>query len=126
MDGASARTPSHDELRRRIDEELVQGWRLYVAMRDGRIVGMLALKPASAILDQLFVLPAERGRGVGKALLDMAKSVLQGGFELRVAASNAQGRRFYESEGLRFARAGAHPRTGASVCYYQWRIRSEG
>jgi hypothetical protein len=54
MDGAPPELPTRDQLRSRIDEELLSGWDLHVAVQDGEIVGMLALKAAEAILDQLF------------------------------------------------------------------------
>ena len=120
MDGASTEMPSRDELRQRIDQELATGWELHVATSGGIIIGMLALKPATATLDQLFVRPAEQGRGVGRALLDFAKRILPR-FTLRTATSNTQGRRLYEREGLSLTKEGAHPRTGAPVCYYEWR-----
>lgn len=109
MDGASAELPSRHELRQRIDRELASGWALHVALHEGVVIGLLALKPAGTTIDQLFVLPADQGRGVGRALLDLAKRILPGGFTLRTASSNTRGRRFYEREGLRI-----HERRGSS------------
>lgn len=80
MDGAPVEMPSRQELRRRIDVELAAGWDLHVAAHDARLVGMLALKPRTAVLDQLFVRPESRGRGLGRALLDFAKNVMPEGF----------------------------------------------
>jgi GNAT superfamily N-acetyltransferase len=121
MDGAPADMPSRDALRRRIHSELEAGWDLYVALCGGQVIGMLALKPAEAVLDQIFVAPAAQGKGVGRALLDAAKQALPHGFTLRMAASNARARRFYEAAGLTRRGGGIHPCTGIPVHFYGWR-----
>lgn len=119
-DGAPANHPGVEQLRDRIDDEIAGGWRLAVAVRDGRIVGFLALKPEVAVLDQLFVLPAAQGSGVGRALLDRAKAELAAGFTLRTSADNHAARRFYEHQGLTLALQSKHPRLGHPVCLYRW------
>ena len=124
MDGAVAEMPTRAQLRRRIDDELRDGWALHVGLRDERIVGMVALKPDEAVLDQIFVLPSEQRQGVGRALLDLAKSEMPRGFTLRAAAANHGGRRFYEREGLTPLGEGVHPRTGTPVCYFGWKVAS--
>lgn len=94
MDAAASPMPSLAELRARIDEELAAGWELHVAERGGRLVGMLAIKPAEAILDQLFVLTDVQRAGVGSALLDVAKREMPERFTLRVASANRRAERF--------------------------------
>ena len=123
MDGAGADVPTREALRRRIDAELRSGWNLQVALRRGRVVGMLATRPRDAVLDQLFVLPEEQGRGVGKALLDVAKRAMPGGFTLRMGASNRKAARFYEKQGMTALREGLHPSTGMPVRFYGWIVR---
>ena len=123
MAAAPANVPARETLRHRIDAELRSGWILYVALRGERVVGMLALKPETAILDQIFVAPGEQGKGVGRALLDAAKQLMPAGFTLRMAASNDQARLFYEAEGLKRLREGFHPSTGAPVHFYGWIVR---
>lgn len=122
MDAAVAAMPSREALRRRIDSELRSEWALYVALRDGRVVGMLALKPGAAVLDQIFVAPGEQGRGVGRALLDEAKRLMAGGFTLRMDSANDKAR-FYEAQGLTRLGDGTHPWTGVPVHYYGWKAR---
>lgn len=51
-------------------------------------------------LDDLYVLPAAQGRGVGSALLDLVKGLRPDGFGLWVFASNAPARAFYARHGL--------------------------
>jgi putative acetyltransferase len=114
---------SPEVLRSRIQVELQSGWELHVALRRQRLVGMLALKPSETILDQIFVLPGEQGKGVGAALMGFAKRVMPSGFTLRMAASNESARRFYEKEGMSWLRDGFHPWTGVPVRFYGWNVR---
>lgn len=126
MGGPAVPIPTQGELRSRIGTELAAGWELHVAIRDDRVVGMLALKPEVSVLDQIFVMPEEQGTGVGKALLDLAKQVMAGGFTLRMAASNDQALRFYQSQGLARIGSGLHPATGIPVTYLGWKMRAPG
>lgn len=119
MDG-SQDVPPCEALRSRIDAELRSGWDLHIAVRGDRLVGMLALKPSEACLDQIFVSPAEQGGGIGRELLRVAKRLMPAGFTLRVAASNEKARRFYDKEGLKLRGEGLHPWTGVPVQYYGW------
>ena len=121
MDGTALDVPPADRLRRRIDAELSSGWELHVALRGGRIVGMLALRPGASTLDQIFVAPAEQGKGVGRALLDVAKGTMSRGFTLRMDAENERARRFYEAQGMAKVSEGTHPRTGILVHFYGWK-----
>jgi ribosomal protein S18 acetylase RimI-like enzyme len=68
----------------------------------GRSVGYLVLDPAW--LDSLYVRPDLAGRGIGSALLDLAKALRPDGFGLWVFESNVPARRFYERHGLREVR----------------------
>lgn len=72
MDG-NPEEPSREQLRSRIDAELQSGWELHIALTDDDVVGMLALKLDDATLDQIFVLPEEQRKGVGAALMRVAK-----------------------------------------------------
>lgn len=51
-------------------------------------------------LDDLYVDPHAQGRGVGTALLEVAKARRPGGFSLWVFESNEPARRFYAGRGL--------------------------
>jgi GNAT superfamily N-acetyltransferase len=61
------------------------------------LVGMIAFAPGW--VEQLYILPGWQGRGVGKALLDVAKAR---NTELRLWTfqRNIQARRFYERQGF--------------------------
>ena len=64
----------------------------------GEVVGYAVL--SDAWLDALYVAPAHQGRGVGTALLDLAKARRPRGFALWVFASNEPARRLYRRHGL--------------------------
>ncbi len=59
---------------------------------------------ATAWLDELFVLPAHRGRGVGRALLHRALAIAKdhgcAAVDLEVDADHARAERLYEREGF--------------------------
>ncbi|MBB5727929.1 putative acetyltransferase [Sphingomonas prati] len=112
--------PPLELMRRRVAQEFKAGWQLYVALRADRVVGLLALKPVDAVLDQIFVVPNEQGKGVGRVLLEVAKRAMPTGFRLRMTATNERAGRFYEAEGLNFVDKGLHPSSGMPVHVYEW------
>jgi ribosomal protein S18 acetylase RimI-like enzyme len=122
MDG-SPDVPPREALRGRIDAELRSGWGLHVALRNGRVVGLLAVKPGEGSLDQIFVEPNDQGQGVGRAMLKVAKQVMPGGFTLRMAASNERAKRFYEQQGLELSGEGLHPQIAVPVLFFCWNVR---
>lgn len=122
MDAAVPDMPSIKQLRERIERELSAGWQLYLAECDDTIIGMLAVKPAEEILDQIFVLTKAQGRGVGLKLLETAKRLMPNGFSLRMAAANGKAAQFYESAGLRVIGEGSHPVSGIPVKHYGWNV----
>ncbi|GAA1769511.1 hypothetical protein GCM10009795_014620 [Nocardioides hankookensis] len=71
---------------------------VWVAEVDGRVVGYARFTPTW--LDDLYVLPAYAGRGVGSALLDLVKAQRPDGFCLWVFEMNAPARDFYAGHGL--------------------------
>jgi putative acetyltransferase len=64
---------------------------------DTDIVGIIAFRPEW--VDQLYVLPAHQGRGIGSALLGVAKSA-SASLSLWTFQQNRQARRFYEAHGF--------------------------
>lgn len=114
--------PSDDDaaaLRVRVDQELAGGWSLFVAILDGEIAGMLALRPG--VLDQLFVAPERQREGIGTHLFARACAELPGGFTLRTQADNEGACRFYEARGMHLERTGPHPGGLPRPCaWYRW------
>jgi len=81
-----------DFLRAARDEEI------YVAERDGVIVGVAGFYRPQNFLHSLYV--DDRGQGVGKALLDHVSAVAGGPVALKVQLPNRRAQAFYVREGF--------------------------
>jgi GNAT superfamily N-acetyltransferase len=79
-------------LRAARDEEI------YVAVEAGRIVGLAGFYRPQNFLHSLYV--TERGRGIGKALLDHVFATAEGPISLKVQVPNARAQAFYAREGF--------------------------
>jgi ribosomal protein S18 acetylase RimI-like enzyme len=90
---------TRDELVARFYSELSR-WCLFAASVGDRPVGLLAIVPEESWLDQLFVAPEAQGGGVGRALLQQARSEMPDGFWLWSAVDNQRACRWYEREGF--------------------------
>ena len=77
---------------------------IFVAVLGGRIVGMAALYRPQLFLHSLYV--TERGRGIGKALLDHVFAAAGGRLSLKCQAANLAAQAFYVREGFRCTEAG--------------------
>ena len=77
---------------------------VFVALEDGRLVGLAAIFAPQNFLHSLYV--TERGRGIGKALLDHVISTLDGPMSLKCQAANVRAQAFYRREGFRCVEAG--------------------
>jgi len=77
---------------------------VFVALEAGRLVGLAALYRPQAFLHSLYV--TERGRGVGKALLDAVSATCRDGMQLKCQAANKLAQAFYLREGFRCTEAG--------------------
>ena len=72
---------------------------MLVAEVDGEVAGYMTMSPGGMI-PALYLVPAARGQGIGKALLDRAKAASHGIVNLTVFEPNHAARRFYEREGF--------------------------
>lgn len=88
-------------LRATRDEEI------YVAVEQGRIVGLAGFYRPMNFLHSLYV--EDRGRGVGKALLDHVCAVSRGPVALKVQAANRRAQAFYVREGFVETERGRDP-----------------
>lgn len=86
---------------------------VYVAVEDGRILGLAAFYRPQNFLHSLYV--DARGRGVGKALLDHVSAVASGPVSLKVQAPNKLAQRFYAREGFSCVEQGQDP--GSDVAW---------
>ncbi|MBA2532787.1 MAG: GNAT family N-acetyltransferase [Nocardioidaceae bacterium] len=89
---------SDDEVRRWFSDVVMVSREVWVAEAAGLLVAVLVLD--DAWLDHLYVLPDHSGRGIGSALLDLAKAVRPDGFSLWVFQRNVPAQRFYLGAGL--------------------------
>ncbi len=111
---------TRDLVRARFVRDVAERWVLFAAEEADELVGMLALVLAERRIDQLFLKPAFKGKGIGLALLEHAKCELPDGIVLVTQEANARARAFYEREGFRLERSefdNAHRRTN---CHYVW------
>ena len=93
------RLHTHAEHRAFVRDVVLPRLETWVAEEDGCVVGFVAL--STARVEHLYVDPPAHRRGVGTALLDVAKARRPRGFSLWVFQQNTPARRFYETRGLR-------------------------
>jgi GNAT superfamily N-acetyltransferase len=87
------------DMPRHVREDVLPHREVWVAQAPhGPVVAVMALD--ESWLDDLYVSPGHAGQGIGSALLDLAKALRPGGFDLWVFEVNAPARRFYERHGL--------------------------
>jgi ribosomal protein S18 acetylase RimI-like enzyme len=92
------RAHSDDEVRGWIRDVLIPRHDAWVAEVDGAVVGVLAL--SEGWLDQLYLDPAWRGRGIGDRLVALAKERQPSGLQLWTFQVNEGAQRFYERHGF--------------------------
>jgi GNAT superfamily N-acetyltransferase len=80
---------------------------IWVAVADGAVLGLLALQ--GSFVEQLYVEPAVQRTGVGRALLEHARSLSPLGLELYTHQCNQRARAFYERFGFRPVAFGVSP-----------------
>ena len=113
--------PGLEMLRKRIPEEVAKGWALHAAEEAGEIVAMLALHPRDFYLDQLWVLPAHQGRGIGRALLNFTREQFPDEIWLRCVAEHERAWRWYEREGGRVEGDEIVPPSNMRMKRYRWK-----
>ena len=87
-----------DDVRGWIRDVLVPRPDTWVAEVDGVVVGVLAL--SEGWLDQLYLDPHWRGRGIGDRLVELAKERQPAGLQLWTFQVNGPAQRFYERHGF--------------------------
>ncbi|WP_342360242.1 GNAT family N-acetyltransferase [Terrarubrum flagellatum] len=92
---AGLHTP--DEDRAYFRERLFQQCELWGAFAAHDLIGIIAFR--EGWIDQLYVLPAHHGRGVGSALLTQARAT-HAELQLWTFQKNLAARRFYETRGF--------------------------
>ena len=111
--------PTVAEMCVRLGEDVAKGCTLTVATADDRVVGMLMTFPAT--LDQIFLDPGWKGRGVGKALFAEAMRQMPDGFTLWANTANDRARAFYEAQGMTLTSLAPRPdKPEQIVAHYRW------
>lgn len=95
---------AQDFLRAAEDEDV------FVAVSEFRIVGVAGFHQADNFLHSLYV--AERGLGVGKAILDHIQALASGPVALKCQAANLRAQAFYRREGFQVVEQGRDPPSG--------------
>ena len=87
-----------DDVRGYFASHIVADCEMWVAEDDGALAGILVLD--GEFVDQLYVEPSLTGRGIGSALLAVAKRERPQGLRLWTFQTNTGARRFYERHGF--------------------------
>jgi putative acetyltransferase len=82
-----------------VREVLLTNEEVWVAEKEGRVVGFLAL--SDDVLYHLYVYPELHGQGAGSELFARVQELRPEGFRLWVFQRNTQAREFYEHRGMR-------------------------
>jgi ribosomal protein S18 acetylase RimI-like enzyme len=98
---------SHEQNLRHFREVVARENDLWLAVQEGEIVGLLAMGERQ--IEQLYVEPRCQGRGIGTALLNLAKELAPDGLTLFTHRRNERARTFYERRGFLAARFGVSP-----------------
>ncbi len=113
---ALAEQPTFPNLRARIAREIEHGgWEVVVAEIDDAVAGFVAINRSAAILEQIFVAPRFHRRGIGQALLEVARQSMPAGFSLWTHGDNSGAAAFYERAGMAFVGPGVHPKQGHRI-----------
>jgi GNAT superfamily N-acetyltransferase len=101
--------PVPDEAGRPIADRIREHEEVWVAEEDGRLLGFLGIEASrnlggAAVLEKIYVEPAEQNRGIGAALLEKAKELRPEGLYLWVFQKNDGARRLYERHGFRLVK----------------------
>jgi chorismate mutase/ribosomal protein S18 acetylase RimI-like enzyme len=114
-----------EEDRAWLADQLAGEREVWLAEREGRVVGLLLLEADS--LHSLYVDPRDQGEGIGSVLVDLAKTLRPGGLELWVFQSNEGARRLYAKHGFVEVEEtdGRGNEEGAPDVRMQWRPAAE-
>ncbi len=94
---------SDEAVRDWIRRQLIPAGRTTVAVVDGLVVGLLTLSRATdcSWIEQLYLLPAWVGQGIGTRLLELARIGLPPPIRLYTFQCNQRARCFYERHGFK-------------------------
>jgi ribosomal protein S18 acetylase RimI-like enzyme len=99
-------------------KSVLADYRVRVALDSERIIGFLAANESE--ISQLYVHVDHQRRGIGTALLDLAKTESTGRLTLYTFERNRGARAFYEQHGFRIIRRGFEPHWNLEDLQYEW------
>ena len=93
--------PAHsdDEVRMWVADVLLPGTETWIAEDGDEVIGFMSLGDRS--IEQLYLMPARTGRGVGSRLVRLGQERRPEGLELWTFQANEAARRFYARQGFR-------------------------
>ena len=97
---------------------VLPGHEVCLALHDGQLVGFAAASAES--VSQLFVRVGWHGQGIGKRLLEWAKTQSNGSLWLFAFARNHKACAFYESQGFHVVARGFEPTWQLDDVKYAW------
>jgi GNAT superfamily N-acetyltransferase len=89
---------NHEQVTQWAEEILVKGYRTWVAVRSGKLLGYAALD--GNLLEHLYLRPDVRRQGVGTLLLDQVKRNSPGRLVLHIFQLNTDAGEFYRHHGF--------------------------
>jgi GNAT superfamily N-acetyltransferase len=108
-----------EEVRAWFTGEVMARDEVWLAVRDGTVVGILVLSPGW--IEQLYVAPGHTGAGIGATLLERAKALGGPLLDLWTFQSNVGARRFYQRHGfVEVDRTAGDNIEGAPDVRYRW------
>jgi len=93
------KTMSRQQLEQAFIDASEAGRTIWVAEQSGKIAGYMSVDK-EAMIHGIYLAREFRCRGIGKALINYAKSLFPSGVELEVHEPNIHGQRFYDREGF--------------------------
>lgn len=114
------RIHTEDEVRAWIRNVALNRGETWIARRDGAIVGFITLVDEQ--VEHLYVLPGNYRRGIGRTLLDLAKTRRPNQLYLYTFQRNTSARAFYETQGFQIIDISDGTRNEETEpdIYYRW------
>ena len=107
-------------------EVLIPADGVFILEEDGLAVGMMSLSKKHGVgwIDQLYLMPAAVGHGIGTLLISEAKSILGSPIRLFTFQKNFGARRFYERHAFQIVEFtdGSSNEEKCPDMIYEWRV----
>ncbi|MEO1287716.1 MAG: GNAT family N-acetyltransferase [Chloroflexota bacterium] len=106
--------------RQRFQDKIIPHKQVWLATIADKCVGLLVVDKTQGYLDQLFIDADYQQRGIGRLLLDKAKSISPVGLTLHTLISNHIACQFYEKHGFIRGKEGINQINGQKNVSYHW------